>query len=100
MITIEMNVKRLVMVAILFTIHCSLFTASAQTIKNGQKFWDGEQLYTASLDETGNMVTMTGKTKEIGGYGSFILNKERNGRYTLASDSQYGYLPVRGQVGW
>ena len=45
MITMRMNIR--VMVTILFTIHFSLFTASAQSIKSGQKFWNGMVLYTA-----------------------------------------------------
>ena len=56
---------------ILFTIHLSLFTATAQTIKNGSRWWDGERLYTATVDEAGN-VKMNGESVDMGG-DSFLL---------------------------
>ena len=47
------------LVVILFTIHCSLFTSS-QTIKDGSKWWDGERLYVAIVDNEGNLVDEEG----------------------------------------
>ena len=71
-----MNMKRLVTVVLLFTIHCScvptvasehsssaLFTTTAQTVKNGSRWWDGKRLYTATVDDGGN-VTMNGESKD------------------------------------
>ena len=98
MITMRMNMKRLVTVVLLFTIHCSLFTTTAQTVKNGSRWWDGKRLYTATVDDGGN-VTMNGESKDMGG-DTFLLNKVRDGRYTIAADNEYGWLSIRGQVGW
>ena len=85
---------------ILFTIHLSLFTATAQTIKNGSRWWDGERLYTATVDEAGN-VKMNGESVDMGG-DSFLLNKVDGveGRYTLASANSHGWIFIRGEVGW
>ena len=46
-------------VVILFTFHLSLLTSYAQIIKDGSRWWDGERLYTAYVDEAGD-VTMEG----------------------------------------
>ena len=67
MITMRMNMKRLVTVVLLFTIHCSLFTTTAQTVKNGSRWWDGKRLYTATVDDGGN-VTMNGETRRLKDY--------------------------------
>ena len=77
-----------------------LFTAQAQTIQNGSRWWDGVRLYTAEVDEAGD-VRMVGESEKMGG-DSFRLNKVKNkdGRYTLASDNKYGWLFIRGEVGW
>ena len=75
-------------------------TAQAQTIQNGSRWWDGVRLYTAEVDEAGD-VRMVGESEKMGG-DSFRLNKVKNkeGRYTLASDNKYGWLFIRGEVGW
>ena len=85
---------------ILFTIYLSLFTATAQTIKDGSHWWDGERLYTATVDEAGN-VRMDGESVDMGG-DSFLLNKVDGveGRYTLASANSHGWISIRGEVGW
>ena len=89
--------KRLLL--ILFTIHFSLF-ASAQQIKDGSKWWDGERLYVAIVDDAGN-VRMEGESVDMGG-DSFALNKVQGqeGRYTLASTNSHGWIFIRGEVGW
>lgn len=85
---------------LLFTIYLSLFTATAQTIKDGSHWWDGERLYTATVDEAGN-VRMDGESVDMGG-DSFLLNKVDGveGRYTLASANFHGWISIRGEVGW
>ena len=67
--------KQLLMrlIVTLFTIHCSLFTLNAQVIKNGSRWWDGERLYTATVNSEGN-VRMDGESVDMGG-DSFLLNK-------------------------
>ena len=89
--------KRLLL--ILFTIHFSLF-ASAQQIKDGSRWWDGERLYVAIVDDAGN-VRMEGESVDMGG-DSFALNKVQGqeGRYTLASTNSHGWIFIRGEVGW
>ena len=84
---------------ILFTIHCSLFTVHAQVIKNGSHWWDGLRLYTATVNEAGN-VRMEGESVSMGG-DSFLLNKVQGqeGRYTLESANKYGWLSIRGKLG-
>ena len=89
--------KRLLI--ILFTIHCSLFTLNAQVIKNGSRWWDGERLYTATVDQEGN-ARMEGESENMGG-DSFQLNKVdgQEGRYTLASTNSHGWIFIRGELG-
>ena len=91
--------KRLLTV-ILFTIICSLFTVSAQTIQNGSKWWDGSVLYTAKVDASGE-VTMNGVDAHEGWF-RFMLAKTpgKQGRYTLTTDNPDAYMPVRGVLGW
>ena len=85
---------------LLFAIHSSLFTLNAQVIKDGSRWWDGVRLYTAQVDDQGN-VRMEGESEDMGG-DSFLLNKVdgKEGRYTLASTNAYGWIFIRGQVGW
>lgn len=75
-------------------------SAQAQNIQNGSRWWDGTRLYTAEVDEAGD-VRMVGESENMGG-DSFRLKKVSNksGRYTLASDNKYGWLFIRGEVGW
>jgi len=77
-----------------------ILTAEAQTIQNGSTWWDGERLYTAEVDDAGD-VRMVGESEKMGG-DSFRLKKVNNksGRYTLASDNKYGWIFIRGEVGW
>ena len=70
----------------------------AQTIKEGTRWWNGETLYTAHVDEAGN-VTMEGESEDRGG-DTFVLKKTGDSRYTLASGNSQGWLFVRGQIGW
>jgi len=85
---------------ILFTIHCTLFTLNAQTIRSGSKWWDGSVLYTAKVDASGE-VTMNGVDAHEGGF-RFMLAKDptKQGRYTLTTDNPDAYMPVRGLLGW
>ena len=75
-------------------------TIKAQGIENGSKWWDGIRLYTAQIDEVGD-VRMIGESEEWGG-DSFKLKKDklRPGNYLLASDNPLGKLPIRGIVGF
>ena len=75
-------------------------TIKAQGIENGSKWWDGIRLYTAQIDEVGD-VRMIGESEEWGG-DSFKLKKDklRPGNYLLASDNPSGKLPIRGKVGF
>ena len=75
-------------------------TIKAQGIENGSKWWDGIRLYTAQIDEVGD-VRMIGESEEWGG-DSFKLKKDklRPGNYLLASDNSSGKLPIRGIVGF
>ena len=71
----------------------------AQTITDGSNWWDGIRLYTAQVDAAGN-VRMEGDSEDMGG-DSFILEKtDKEGCYTLASTNKYGWLSIRGKVGW
>jgi len=78
----------------------TICSAQAQTIKDGSKWWDGIRLYTAQVDDNGN-VRMDGESEDMGG-DSFRLNKVngKEGNYTLAADNKYGWIFIRGQVGW
>ena len=84
----------------LFTVHCSLFMLNAQVIKNGSRWWDGQRLYTAQVDDSGN-VRMEGESVDMGG-DSFLLNKVdgQEGRYTLASTNSHGWIFIRGELGY
>ena len=77
---------------------CALMGVQAQTIRNGQRFWDGSVLYTAKVDAQGNVV-MNGIGEHEGGY-KFALSKVLNkpGQYALFG---YGddYLPIKGESG-
>ena len=83
----------------LFAIHCSLFTMQAQTIKNGSRWWDGQRLYTATVDQNGD-VKMNGESVDMGG-DAFLLNKVAGveGHYTLASANSHGWIFIRGELG-
>ena len=89
-------------IGFLFVVFCVLFGsgAMAQTIKNGTQWWDGIRLYTAQVDAAGN-VRMEGVSEDMGG-DSFQLNKvdDKQGRYTLASTNNYGWVFIRGEVGY
>lgn len=89
-------------IGILFVVCQLLLSTSAlsQNIKDGSQWWDGERLYVAIVDEMGN-VRMEGESETMGG-DSFLLNKvaDKDGRYTLASANKYGWIFIRGQVGY
>ena len=81
---------------------CFLFSVSAfaQTIKDGSRWWDGERLYTAQVDDNGN-VRMDGESEDMGGDAFRLLKVAgKEGRYTLASAYEQGWVFIRGQVGW
>ena len=74
--------------------------AWAQNVENGSRWWDGEKLYTAELDEAGN-VTMNGESEEMGGDRFRLIKVSgKAGHYTLASGNSHGWLFIRGKVGW
>ena len=87
------------LIVTLFTIHGSLFSVHAQVIKDGSRWWDGLRLYTATVNEAGN-VRMEGESVDMGG-DTFLLNKVagQEGRYTLESANKYGWLSIRGKLG-
>ena len=91
------NVFRLLaMVALLLTFG----GAWAQNVGNGSRWWDGEKLYTAEVDEAGN-VTMNGESEEMGGDRFRLIKVSgKAGHYTLASGNSQGWLFIRGKVGW
>ena len=72
----------------------------AQTIKDGSRWWDGGRLYTAQVDASG-MVKMNGESEDMGG-DRFLLKPVvgKNGCYTIAADNKYGWIFIRGEVGW
>lgn len=81
---------------------CFLFSVStfAQTIKDGSRWWDGERLYTAQIDDNGN-VRMEGESEKMGGDSFWLIKVAgKEGRYTLASTNKYNWIFIRGQVGW
>ena len=84
---------------ILLTFHFSLLPSLSQTIKDGSHWWDGLRLYTATVNEAGN-VRMDGVSVDMGG-DSFLLNKVpgMEGRYTLESANNQGWIFIRGQRG-
>ena len=88
------------LVVTIFILHSSFFTLNAQTIEDGSRWWDGERLYTATVDANGN-VRMDGESEDMGG-DSFRLIKVagKEGRYTLASTNKNNWIFIRGQVGW
>ena len=88
------------LVAILITFHFSLITSLSQTINSGSRWWDGQRLYIASVDDEGN-VRMDGESEDMGG-DSFLLNKVdgQEGHYTLASTNSHGWIFIRGELGW
>jgi len=85
---------------VLFAFHCALGVSQAQVIKDGSRWWDGERLYTAYVDDAGD-VRMEGESLNMGG-DKFLLKKDRQktGRYSLAPGNAQGWLFVRGEVGW
>lgn len=82
---------------LLFTIHCSLFTATAQTIKEGSGWWDGIRLYKAHIEESG-VTTMRGESKDLGG-DMFQLLRLRDGVYQVTAERPDQYMSIRGRVG-
>ena len=94
------KIKMIKVIVALVVCHFTLMTASAQTIANGSCWWDGERLYTATVDEEGN-VRMDGESVDMGG-SSFMLykNEGKEGSYTLASTNSNGWIFIRGEVGW
>jgi len=78
----------------------TICSTQAQTIKDGSRWWDGVRLYTAQVDDSGN-VRMDGESVDMGG-DSFRLIKvaDKEGHYTLASTNKNNWIFIRGQVGW
>jgi hypothetical protein len=92
---------RKLLIGLLLMSYCLLYSASAfsQTIANESRWWDGVRLYTATVDDEGN-IRMDGDSEDMGG-DSFALKKtSKEGHYTLASTNKYGWIFIRGEVGW
>lgn len=87
-------------IVVLFTLNLSVLISYAQTIKDGSRWWDGERLYTAYVDDNGD-VRMEGESLEMGG-DRFLLKKDQQteGRYSLAPGNSQGWLFIRGEAGW
>lgn len=84
--------KRLFL-AILFAVGtCSLFTVQAQTIKEGDKFFDGQSLYTVQEVRMGTIVYMT--TSQ---YDELTLEKiaGKTGEYKIIPSRQAEECPIR-----
>ena len=82
-----------------FSVLCVTMAVAQNTIQDGSRWWDGTWLFTAHVDHQGN-VRMKGESEEMGS-AVFLLNRtDKDGCYTLSSDSSYGWLPIRGMVGW
>lgn len=77
---------------------CALCGVQAQTIRNGSKWWDGSELYTASVDKDGDVV-MEGVNLHEGGFKFQLTKAEAPGMYYLTGDSPDAVLPVRGIIG-
>lgn len=97
-----MNMKKILMMAVMLVLAMTAAAplATAQTIENGSRWWDGQRLYTATVDDDGN-VRMDGESEDMGG-DSFLLKKVdgKDGQYTLASTNSHGWIFIRGKVGW
>ena len=91
--------KYVLSLALCLCAFCSVQAQNAQVIQNGSRWWDGERLYTAQVDEAGD-VKMEGESLEMGG-DAFLLKKDRTkeGRYTLESANKQGWIFIRGQKG-
>jgi len=86
-------------VSIILLCLCALCGIQAQTIRNGQKFWDGSVLYTASIDQRG-VVSMEGIGPHEGGFRFKLLKEpDKQGEYVIASDAADVILPIRGELG-
>ena len=77
---------------------CAICGVRAQVVKNGTKWWDGKALYTATVDQDGDVV-MNGITQADGNKKFCLSKAEGEGMYYLAKDNPKAVLPVRGKMG-
>jgi hypothetical protein len=77
---------------------CAICGVQAQIVKNGTKWWDGNALYTASVDKDGD-VTMNGITQADGNKKFCLSKAETAGLYYLTKDNPDAEMPVKGTMG-
>ena len=90
-----MNKKTLCMIVVCLCAFCGV---QAQTVRDGSKWWDGSELYTASVDSDGDIV-MNGINIHEGGFKFCLTKADAPGLYYLAKDNPDDVLPVRGTMG-
>ena len=77
---------------------CAICGVRAQIVKNGSRWWDGKALYTATVDQEGDIV-MNGIT-QVDGKKKFCLAKaDAAGTYYLTKDNPDAEMPVNGKMG-
>jgi len=72
----------------------------SSVIANGSRWWDGQRLYTAQVDASGD-VLMVGESENLGS-DSFKLKKSKSSQtqYTLATDNPLAWVFTRAKAGW
>ena len=77
---------------------CAICGVRAQIVKNGSRWWDGKALYTATVDQEGDIV-MNGIT-QVDGKKKFCLAKaDATSTYYLTKDNPDAEMPVNGKMG-
>ena len=73
----------------------AVISAQAQTIRLGQKFWDGESLYTVKEIRMGKYVYMTTSQDN-----ELTLEKVKEGEYKIIPSRQADDCPFGAEFGW
>lgn len=77
---------------------CAICGVRAQIVKNGTQWWDGKALYTATVDQDGDVV-MNGITQADGNQKFCLSKAESAGMYYLTKDNPDAVMPVNGTMG-
>lgn len=77
---------------------CAICGVQAQIVENGTKWWDGNALYTASVDQDGDVV-MNGITQADGNKKFCLSKADIAGVYYLTKDNPDAEMPVNGTMG-
>ena len=88
--------KTIVLITILCL--CAICGVQAQIVENGTKWWDGNALYTASVDQDGDVV-MKGITQADGNKKFCLSKADAAGLYYLTKDNPDAEMPVNGTMG-